>query len=296
MKVLVTGSGGHVGQAIVARLRNTGDAGLTFTTLDRQPQLQPTWIGDIGESALLERAMKGVDAVIHTAALHAPHVGKVDDSEFERINVHATKMLIDVAVHAGVQRIVYTSTTALYGHTNAEAGRAAWLTEKSIARPKTIYHRTKLAAEELLADAAAQYGLIVRSLRMSRCFPESTAQMAAYRLHRGVDTRDVAQAHVLALKHTQTHPSTNFDTFIISGYTPFMREDAEALFSDATAVLQSRAPALVEAFAQRGWALPTSIDRVYDAGKAWREMGWKTQFGFEEVLAQADALSPEVLY
>jgi UDP-glucose 4-epimerase len=295
MKVLVTGSGGRVGQAIVARLRNTGDDGITVTTLDRQPQSQATWIGDIGDSALLESAMKGIDAVIHTAALHAPHVGKADDSEFERININATKTLIDVAVHAGVQRIIYTSTTALYGHTNAEKGRAAWLTEKSVARPKTIYHRTKLAAEDLLANAAAQHGLLVRSLRMSRCFPELAAHMAAYRLHRGVDARDVAHAHALALMHTQAHAGSNFDSFIISGSTPFLIEDAEALFFDAAAVLQRRAPALVAAFAQRSWALPTSIDRVYDAGKAWREMGWKTQFGFEEVLAQADARSAEVL-
>jgi UDP-glucose 4-epimerase len=292
MKVLVTGSGGRVGQAIVVRLR---DDGLTVTTLDRQPQSQPTWIGDVGDSALLESAMKGIDAVIHTAALHAPHVGKVDDSVFERINISATKTLIDIAIHAGVQRIIYTSTTALYGHTNAEEGRAAWLTEESIARPKTIYHRTKLAAEASLTDAAGQHGLIVRSLRMSRCFPESAATMATYRLHRGVDARDVAHAHALALMHTQTQPSINFDSFIISGSTPFLNEDANALFFDAAAVLQRRAPALVDAFAQRGWALPTSIDRVYDAGKAWRDLGWKTQFGFEEVLAQADVFSPEVL-
>lgn len=288
MKVLLTGSGGRVGQAIVARLQ--ADA-TTVTTLDCNPSTQPTWVGDVGDRGLLQRAMHGVDAVIHAAALHAPHVGKINDTEFERINIDATKTLIDAAVNAGVQRIIYTSTTALYGYANAEEGRAAWLTEQSIPRPKTIYHRTKLVAEALLAEAAAKHGIAVRTLRMSRCFPEPAAQMVAYRLHRGVDASDVAHAHALAL----TRAGALCETFIISGSTPFLIDDATALYSDAARVLKRRAPALVAAFAQRGWELPTSIDRVYDASKALRELGWKTQFGFEEVLRQVDEGSAEVL-
>ncbi len=288
MHILLTGSGGRVGQAILARLQS---AAITVSTFDRNETTRPTWLGDVADSKLLDQALRGMDAVIHTAALHAPHVGNVDDAEFERINIDATKTLIAAAHNAGVQRIIYTSTTALYGYANAEDGRSAWLTEQSNPNPRTIYHYTKLAAEQLLAEAAAKHGMAVIALRMSRCFPEPAAQMAAYRLHRGVDARDVAHAHARAL----THQGCNFETFIISGSTPFLVEDAEELYRDAATVLQRRTPALVAAFAERGWALPKSIDRVYDAGKALRELGWKAQFGFEEVLAQVDALSSEVL-
>jgi nucleoside-diphosphate-sugar epimerase len=121
---------------------------------------------------------------------------------------------------------------------------------------------------------------------MSRCFPEAVPLMAVYRLHRGVDARDVADAHVAALQRGVPGRSR---CFVISGATPFEPGDAAGLARDAPAVLALRAPALVEAFARRGWALPASIDRVYDARRAARELGWQARFGYDEVLRQADA-------
>jgi general nucleoside transport system ATP-binding protein len=59
--------------------------------LDRVPSSTAHWVGDLGDAALLRRALQGVDAVVHTAALHAPQVGLVPDAEFQRINVDATR-------------------------------------------------------------------------------------------------------------------------------------------------------------------------------------------------------------
>jgi nucleoside-diphosphate-sugar epimerase len=158
-------------------------------------------------------------------------------------------------------------------------------------RPRTIYHRSKLAAEAVLQDSAHRLGLAVTALRMSRCFPEPAPQMATYRLHRGIDARDAAEAHALALAHGQP----GFRILLVSGATPFLPEDCEALMADAPAVLRLRAPALVQAFEQRGWPLPTCIDRVYSPALAMAQLGWQARHGFEAVLAQADAGAPEVL-
>src|SRR5205814_4417378 len=106
-----------------------------------------------------------------------------------RVNVGATKSVIATARAAGVRRIVFTSTTALYQ-------RDGFVDETTEQRPRTIYHRTKLAAEALLRRAS---DLDVRIVRMSRCFPEPADLMAVYRLHRGIDVRDVADAHARAL-------------------------------------------------------------------------------------------------
>jgi len=288
VRVVVTGAAGRIGRAVWGALAGCGHHPVG---LDLAPASTVQAVGDIGDAGLLERMLDGADAVIHTAALHAPHVGLVPDDVFERTNVQATALIAAACARRGIRRLVFTSTTALYGHAVPEAGPAAWIDEDTVPRPRTVYHRTKLAAEALLRQAAVEHGLAVTVLRMSRCFPESAPAMAVYRLHRGVDARDVAAAHVRAV---ETAPP-GFRLFVVSGTTPFLPVDTGALGRDAAGVIAQRAPDLPAAFAARGWRLPARIDRVYDAGAARADLGWSPRFGFAEVLAQMDRQSLEVL-
>lgn len=286
MKIVVTGSAGRIGRAIHARLSREH----AVVGLDERSSPATDVIARLQDGVTLGKLLGGVDAVVHVAALHAPHVGLRPDADFERINVEATRDLARIAAATGVRRIVFTSTTALYGA--GRPGEAAdWIDEDTRPRPKTIYHHTKIAAENLLQEAAATHGLAITALRMSRCFPEPAPLMAAYRLHRGVDARDVAEAHALAL----AWEGPGFRRFVISGATPFRREDAEGLGRNAPEILARRAPGLVAAFAARGWPLPAAIDRVYDPARAREGLGWRARFGFEEVLGELARGSPEVL-
>jgi nucleoside-diphosphate-sugar epimerase len=287
MKILVTGASGRVGRALMVRLARSHQV----LGLDQAPSSTAHWVGDVGDAELLQRALRGVDAVVHTAALHAPQVGRVPDAAFQRVNVDATRRLADAACAAGVGQFVYTSTTALYGDAATPPDAAGWVDETLPPQPRTVYHRSKWAAEQLLARYAdtGDFGLTI--LRMSRCFPETAPQMACARLHRGVDARDVADAHALALDTAR--PGSR--VYVISGPTPFQPTDVAALKADAPAVLRQRAPALVQAFAARGWALPASIDRVYSPALAQRELHWQPRHGFADVLCQFDDSSPEVL-
>lgn len=287
MRILITGSGGRIGRALYVRLA----AAHEVAGLDRSPASTVQHLGEIGDAGLLARALDGVEAVIHVAALHAPHVGWASEAEFQRINVDGTASLVEAARRAGVRRIVYTSSTAVYGRAATPPGRAGWVDEGLAPEPETIYHRSKLEAEALLRAAALAGGPSLRILRMSRCFPEPAPVMAAFRLHRGIDARDVAAAHALAL----AHQGAEQQVFVVSGATPFRPDDAEGLWHDAPSVLALRAPALVAAFAARGWSLPRRIDRVYDPGSAARALGWRAQHGWTEVLAQHDRGSAEVL-
>lgn len=287
MKILVTGSSGRVGRAICVRLCRDHEV----MGLDRMPSSTADVVGDVADVALLRNALRGVDAVVHTAALHAPQVGIAQDAEFENVNVRATRALAGLAAASGVRRFVFTSTTALYGTAAKPNLRAGWVDEELPPQPETIYHRSKLAAEAILEAASCEGGLAVTVLRMSRCFPEPAPLMAAYRLHRGIDARDVADAHALALEAALP----GFRRFVISGATPFRPEDSDELLRDAPAVLRRRAPELVEAFARRGWNLPDSIDRVYSPALAIQELGWRPRHGFTEVLKLLDEQSSEVL-
>jgi UDP-glucose 4-epimerase len=287
VRVVVTGSGGRIGRAIVRRLAPEHEV----VGIDRFPASSAVQhVGDVRDPRILDAAFDGAQAVIHVAALHAPQVGIVPDAAFERVNVEGTEAVISAARRAGVRRIVFTSTTALYGRAVGSTGSATWIDEDVRPGPVTIYHRTKLAAEELLREAAHD-GLEVRILRMSRCFPEPADVMAVYRLHRGIDARDVAAAHVAAL----VHAGGPHHAWIISGATPFRRSDVPGLATEAPAILRLRAPELVAEYEARGWLLPETIDRVYDPARAMQELAWKPRHGFAEVLAMLDQEHAEVL-
>lgn len=285
MRIVLTGSSGRIGRAIF----NALSPGHQVIGIDRTPFSTTRITGDFASLSLLTQAMQGADAVIHTAALHAPHVNLLPDSEFERVNVEGTRLVIEAARRAGIRRLVFTSTTAVFGQT-IENGSAAWVTDQTPPCPRSIYHHTKLAAESLLQQAADK-DFAVRVLRMSRCFPEPAHRMAIYRLTRGIDARDVARAHVAAL----TDPGPAYQNYIISGATPFQPEDCQALATDPAAVLWQRVPELMQVFRKRNWTVPSAIDRVYLSTRAMTELGWQPVYGFEEVLAQLDRGSLEVL-
>lgn len=287
MKVLITGAAGRIGRATYISL----SAEHEIIGFDRAPSSTSDVVGSIEDIDSIRAALRGVDAVIHIAAIHAPHVGHFAEEVFEAINVAATERLARLAAEAGARTFVFTSTTALYGSASTPNGRAAWIDEGTLPLPRTIYHRTKLKAEFLLEEVALKSELSVKVIRMSRCFPEPAPIMAAYRLHRGIDVRDVADAHAVAA----LSPSPGFRRYVVSGSTPFLPEDTDRLLKNASEVIEMRCPEMAAAFHRRSWKLPSSIDRVYSPDLASQELNWEPKYGFEEVLAQLDRRSLEVL-
>ena len=270
MRILVTGAAGLIGSGIAARLAGEHDV----IGLDLDPGPSVTVVADCNDVAEWRHRVGPVDAIAHAAALHAPHVGIRSEKDFRRANVEATSRLIDFGIGAGARSFVLTSTTSLYGHALETDGSAAWVEEELAPQPRDIYDETKLEAERSLASAGGS--MTVTSLRMSRCFPEPAGLMAWYRLFRGIDRRDVAEAHELALGRSG-RPAT----YVVSGATPFRREDCEALLNDAPGVIERRCPGLIAKMARKGWQAPRSIGRVYDAGLAGRELGFRPRYGIE---------------
>ncbi len=272
MKVLVTGSSGRIGGTIATRLSLRHQV----TGLDLRPGPLTTVIGDICDTRLLAGICGDMDAVVHTAALHVPDLATRAPQDFQQVNVDATRRLLQACGEAGVARFVYTSTTSLYGDALVpEAGAAVWVTEQLTPRPRDVYDQTKLAAEAACA-AAAQNGLPCISLRMSRCFAEEPRLIAIYRLYRGVDAEDVAQAHELAL----TAARSGFETYNVSAPQPFAIGDCQRLLAEADAVVQERYPWAQAEFSRRGWLLPRSIDRVYVVDQAITRLGYRPTHDF----------------
>lgn len=286
-KVLITGSSGRIGRALHWKLSQK----YLTKGFDLSPSSATSIIGDINNYDQLIRAFENVDTVFHAAALHAPHVNLFSEKKFYEINVHATENICKAALASGVKQIIFTSTTALYGYANQGKEKAAWINEQTVPLPRTIYHKTKLTAEHLLREYAGEK-LSISVMRMSRCFPEPVHQMAIYRLHRGVDYRDVADAHILA---GTVNRKNNFDTFVISGSTPFLQSDVEELANNPEAVIRFRIPNLAKEFDLRNWHFPTSIDRVYDSSHASKILGWKSRKDSFDVIQQYDNEDYEIL-
>lgn len=282
MKVVVTGTSGRIGGAIAARLALRHQV----TGVDRRAGPLTTEVVDVRDTARLAPLLAGADAVVHTAALHVPDLAAHDAREFREVNVEATRGLLAAAGEAGIARFVYTSTTSLYGDAMLPAaGEACWVTEDLVPQPRDIYDETKLAAESACA-AAAGAGLACTVLRMSRCFPEHPRLVAVYRLHRGVDAEDVAQAHELALAAGRVG---GYEVFNVSAPTPFVREDCRRLFEDAASVVLERHPWAEAEFRRRAWLLPRSIDRVYVVDKAMAGLGYRPAHDFAALLRRTPA-------
>jgi UDP-glucose 4-epimerase len=243
----------------------------------------------------VRRCMQGVDAVIHTATLHKPHVGTHSRQDFVDTNIAGTLNLLEEAVSAGVTSFVFTSTTSVFGSamTPRRDAPAVWVTEDLRPIPKNIYGVTKSAAEDLCELHHRLHDLACVVLRTSRFFPEEDddpALRGAYAdanvkaneyLYRRVELQDVVDAHLRALEKVR---SIGFGRYIISATTPFLPEDLAELRGDAPAVVERRVPEYVAAYARRGWRMFPGIDRVYDNRAARRDLDWRPRYDFRRVV------------
>ncbi len=304
MKILVTGSAGHLGEALMRTLRELGHQAVGLDVLASN---YTEAVGSIADRAFVRQHMSGVEAVLHAATLHKPHVVTHPRQAFVDTNVTGTLILLDEAVAAGVGVFVYTSTTSAFGGalTPPADAPAAWVTEEIAPVPRNIYGVTKLAAESLCELFHRSDGLSCIVLRTSRFFPEEDDRAETRRafadanvkaneiLNRRVDLADVVDAHLLALSRA---PALGFARYIISATTPFAPEDLAELRTDAPAVLRRRVPAYADQYARRGWRMFQSIDRVYVNERARRELGWQPRYDFAAVIerlrANEDPRSP----
>jgi len=304
MKVLVTGSAGHLGEALARTLRARGDA---VVGLDILPSPYTTHVGSLGDRAVVRRCLAGVSTVYHAATLHKPHVATHSRQDFVDTNVTGTLNLLEEAVEAGVGAVVFTSTTSVFGDALVPpAGApAAWVTEDVIPIPKNIYGVTKAAAEDLCQLFHRRFGLPVIVLRTSRFFPEpddSRAVRERYAdanvkanefLFRRLDIEDAVSAHLLAAKRAR---DIGFGRYIVSATTPFTPGDLAELRHDAPAVVRRLVPQVEAVYEARGWRMFAAIDRVYVNARARQDLGWRPRHDFAAVVARlaggGDVLSP----
>jgi len=292
MKILVTGSAGHLGEALIRALRACGDEAVG---LDIEPSEFTANVGSIADRGFVKESIAGCDAVMHTATLHKPHVGTHIRQDFINTNVSGTLNLLEEATVNNCGAFVFTSTTSTFGDAMrpAKGDPAVWVTEELRYKPKNIYGVTKTTAEDLCSLFHRNTGLPCLVLKTSRFFPEqddAKQQRDSFAdanlkvnelLFRRVDIADIVTAHRLAISRA---PDIGFDKFIVSGTTPFKQRDAVELGENAPAVLQRYFPEYLEQYKRRGWKMFQALDRVYDNSRARQVLGWQPEFTFARAI------------
>jgi UDP-glucose 4-epimerase len=288
VRILVTGSAGHLGEALVRVLRTERE---DVVGLDMVASPETDAVGSIVDPAFVRRSLAGVDAVIHTATLHKPHICSHSPSAFVDTNVSGTLNMLEAAVDSGVRAFVFTSSTRAFGGalSPASGSRAVWVDEEVVSVPRNIYGVTKTAAEDLCELFSRDRKLPCLVLRTSRFFaePDDRDEIRASfddlnmkvneLLYRRVELEDVVTAHRLALERA---PAIGFGRYVVSATTPFRQDDLADLRTDAIRVVRRLFPEFESIYAERGWAMLPEVDRVYVNALARRDLGWKPRYDF----------------
>lgn len=164
LRVLVTGGSGFVGRHVVSRLQERGDE---VTVVDLVPSSDGVecLVGDIRDRAVVDRAVDGVDAIVHLAALTSVLESVKNPHGVYETNVMATEFLLDAARTTGIGRFVFASTNAVVG----DVGRTS-INEQSPLRPLTPYGATKAAAEMMMSAYSCCYGMTGVALRFTNIY------------------------------------------------------------------------------------------------------------------------------
>jgi len=165
--ILVTGGAGYIGSHTVRRLLRNGYQVAVFDNLSKGhrwavPDNVPLIVGDVADVAHVAMTIRQlhVTSVIHFAAFSLVGESMIEPRSYYANNVAGTMHLLDGMRVAGVDRIVFSSSAAVYGEPASVP-----IDEDSTLAPTSVYGRTKMVIEGMLHDYAVSYGLRFVSLR-----------------------------------------------------------------------------------------------------------------------------------
>jgi uronate dehydrogenase len=214
--VLVTGSAGAIGRPTCAELRAGGHRVRAF---DRRPSPDgdECVVGDIADRAAVASAVRGVDAVVHLAAIPT-------DAPFDALvapNVLGVHHVLEAAREAGVRRIALASTVQTVGQLSRE--RLVTVNDRA---PGNHYALTKIWAEEMGALASRVHGLEIVAARIAWMVRDEAEavrldEYRSYDLY--LSPRDVARF----FRHAVEAPLSGFAVMYVAGPECAARFDLE---------------------------------------------------------------------
>jgi UDP-glucose 4-epimerase len=166
LKLLVTGGAGYVGSVVAAQLVDAGHETVVLDDLSKGHRDAVPEGARLVEGSLLDEAFaretlaEGFDGVLHFAALSLVAESVEEPERYYRNNVGGTLNLLEAMGEAGVTRLVFSSTAAVYGEPEEVP-----IPETATAAPTNPYGNSKLAVDRMMGDVARARGLAATSLR-----------------------------------------------------------------------------------------------------------------------------------
>lgn len=248
-KVLVTGGAGYLGGVLVSQLLEEGFYVRVMDKLlyDFQPDDRVEFIeGDVRDSEAVNRALKGVDTVVHLAALSNDPSCEIAFNSALEINYNGTKQVASLAKAAGVRRFLFPSSCSIYG----ALGDGEIARESSALAPVSLYAQLKVASEmqikSLVDDhfdacilrLATLYGHSpnMRFDLVGNIIPVEALVDGVIKLFGGEQCRpllhveDAARAFVMAIKHERPfggecyNVGSDNNNFTVRALTEFLRD------------------------------------------------------------------------
>lgn len=178
--MLVTGGAGFIGSALVKALLKRGDSVVVLDNLltgavANVPDEAEFVLGDVCDPAAVAAVCEGVDTIFHQAAVGSVPRSLEDPETTERTNVLGTLTVLRAAEAHGVRRLVYASSSSVYGESTTPVNR-----EDAPTDPASPYAVSKLAAEQYCRVWARLKGLSTVSLRYFNVFGPGQSERSRY--------------------------------------------------------------------------------------------------------------------
>jgi nucleoside-diphosphate-sugar epimerase len=275
MRVLLTGGSGDLGTLLALDLLKRGDSPLNLDL--RSPQAENTGEyrkGSITERGVLAEAMQGVDAVVHIAAWHGIHEFRQtkDADDFWDVNVTGTFNVFEAAHRAGVNKIIYISST-------------------SIEERFGLYGHTKVLGEEIAQTYHERHRMNVLTLRPRAFIPHwnretysNFIEWAKWFWGGAVHIEDVKQATLKALDRLKT--PVDYAALVIDGAHEYSDEDL-ANWQGLESFRKYYAP--YEALVLRHGLDPALKPSHYDMRETNEILGYQPEYSLLTLLQELEA-------
>jgi nucleoside-diphosphate-sugar epimerase len=292
MQILVTGGAGCLGSDLAPLLARYYNVKVTDI---KKPNNDLEFIHcDISKLGEVEQATKGVDVIIHLAALLPI---SCPSNQFIDVNVKGTCNILEASLKNGVKKVVYASSVWA-----ASRGASPYqpIDENIPCKPEGMYDITKRMGEEFCEYFHRLYGLNTMTLRLCGYDPidgfssdgdilwdKVNIQALAGRFvgsgpsFKLTNAWDLAQAFKAAVENE----GNQYDVFIIGLGLPFVQNDAEELSKDPLTALEKHFPDSTNFFNDIGLEIP-KIEFWYNTEKAKKHLGFSPKFSLQDVIQQ----------